>query len=370
MSIEEHLAVPPPVFSLNTSGSDLLAEAVAEKQHREFTHSANTRYPANLDIGDEVRETLLASEQFSGRIIYIAETPDKAIVRVDLNSGFADATAYGRSTQHLVDALAWIKEVQPEVDAPDDAVRVTFWSYGPHGPLQATRTLEAAEWDDVAANYGPETRLRLEGLMSSEFEPAHGGQLLLWSGEAGTGKTNALRALAREWKDWCRIHYIVDPEKFFGANADYLTQVLMGGEDDAKEFFATKGFESDARPQWRLLVLEDSGELMRADAAEVTGKALSRLLNTVDGLIGQGLRIMVLVTTNEEVGKLHPAISRPGRCASEIKFDKLTSADAEAWREMHELPPSAEAATLAELYAELLGFEGAHSKQPVGFATT
>ena len=48
------------------------------------------------------------------------------------------------------------------------------------------------------------------------------------------------------------------------------------------------------------------------DAKERTGQALSRFLNVVDGLIGQGLRLLVLVTSNEELGKLHPAVSRPG----------------------------------------------------------
>jgi hypothetical protein len=80
-----------------------------------------------------------------------------------------------------------------------------------------------------------------------------------------------------------------------------------------------------------LLVLEDTGELLRPDAKSIIGQGLSRFLNVVDGLIGQGLRVLVLVTTNEEIGALHPAVARPGRCAANIEFLPLTPAEASGW---------------------------------------
>lgn len=43
----------------------------------------------------------------------------------------------------------------------------------------------------------------------------------------------------------------------------------------------------------------------------------------MDGLIGQGFNLLVLVTTNEPVGKLHPAVVRQGRCLAEIEFGPL-----------------------------------------------
>ena len=57
--------------------------------------------------------------------------------------------------------------------------------------------------------------------------------------------------------------------------------------------------EDGLEKPWRLLVLEDTGELLSADARDRAGQGLSRFLNVVDGLIGQGLRVLVLVTTNE-----------------------------------------------------------------------
>jgi len=54
--------------------------------------------------------------------------------------------------------------------------------------------------------------------------------------------------------------------------------------------------------------------MMGADAKSQVGQGLSRLLNVSDGILGQGTKIMILVTTNENLGKLNPAVMRPGRC--------------------------------------------------------
>ena len=59
--------------------------------------------------------------------------------------------------------------------------------------------------------------------MSANYRP-ESGQLLLWHGEPGTGKTYALRALAWEWRAWCRFHYVTDPERFFN-EANYMLDV-------------------------------------------------------------------------------------------------------------------------------------------------
>src|SRR5262245_40411635 len=107
---------------------------------------------------------------------------------------------------------------------------------------------------------------------------------------------------------------------------------------------------------WRLLVMEDTGELLSADARERTGQGLSRFLNVVDGLIGQGLRVIVLVTTNEAIKKLHPAVARPGRCAANVMFDSLSDEEGAAWLASRGLDEEAGGArTLASLYAQAEG---------------
>jgi len=99
----------------------------------------------------------------------------------------------------------------------------------------------------------------------------------------------------------------------------------------------------------------------------LSARGLSRFLNVVDGLIGQGLRVLVLVTTNEEIGTLHPAVARPGRSAANIAFPPLTREEAKAWLERHGVDSAAPSPpTLASLYALLEGREAADTRV-VGF---
>jgi len=177
-------------------------------------------------------------------------------------------------------------------------VTVTFWTYSPHGPQPSWRTIAVPEWDEIEANYAHDTRSKLAHMMR-DFEPAHGGQLILWHGSAGTGKTFGLRALAWEWRDWCDFHYIVDPDSFFGEHADYLMSVLLMPAYDTPRhaivpfpgavvrFGNGEGEEERPEKPWRVLILEDTGELLTPDAKTMIGQGLSRFLNVVDGLIGQ-----------------------------------------------------------------------------------
>jgi hypothetical protein len=167
-----------------------------------------------------------------------------------------------------------------------------------------------------------------------------------------------------QWRAWCAAEYIVDPDLLFGAQPSDLVSVLLRNHDDHRS--ADGG---NATPRWRLLILEDSGEFLTLDAKERTGQALSRFLNVVDGLIGQGLRILVLVTSNEVLGRLHPAVSRPGRCVQTIRFHPFMTSEANAWLTRHGETPflGDQARTLAELYARVHGDAEMEQRPAVGF---
>lgn len=60
--------------------------------------------------------------------------------------------------------------------------------------------------------------------MSLDKDPGRSRQLVLWQGSPGTGKTTALRALGWEWRAWCEIHYVTDPEDLFGRSARHLME--------------------------------------------------------------------------------------------------------------------------------------------------
>jgi hypothetical protein len=337
-----------------------------------------------LDLSGE--RVFVHSSPWSRREIVLA---DRALVDVALFTGQAAVTVAAETEDEARTVLDRLRELLPAPD-PSGAqeVTVTFWTYGPHGPQPAWRSISVPQWREIEGNYSTPTRDGLMRLMSG-FKPAHGGQLVLWHGAVGTGKTFALRALAWEWREWCDIHYIVDPDSFFGQHADYLMHVLLQSEWEGHfAGYAPSGGGSyqvvsmgvsepeirdleeegpDRQPKgWRLLVLEDTGELLQPDAKAVIGQGLSRFLNVADGLIGQGLRVLVLVTTNEEIRKLHPAVARPGRSAANVRFDPLGPEEATAWLSRQGVGgPGSSAATIAELYARLEGLDA--PKQSVGF---
>lgn len=273
--------------------------------------------------------------------------------------------AYAPTAAAADELLEQLREEIPRAaDADSDLVPVTFWSLGQQGPESRRRMIDAPAFDDIERNY-PAAGCLLSLL--HDWTPGSGGQLILWHGDAGTGKTTALRALGREWRDWAQLHYIVDPDKFFGESASYMMSVMMSGEEEPQA-------EAVERPTWRVLVLEDCAEMLAPDARRDVGQALSRLLNACDGLIGRGLRLLILITTNEPLEKVHPAIARPGRCAHRIEFERFGAEEAIEWLPQVEqpgrltLPESMRASlTLADLYAIRDGHRTDNGRQPVGF---
>jgi hypothetical protein len=217
----------------------------------------------------------------------------------------------------------------------DERVDVGFWHMTQHGPRRRSRLIDACMWPEIRHNYARSTAAAIDGLAALEGETLT-GRVLLVHGPPGTGKTTALRSLAREWRAWCQLDFVLDPERLFG-DPGYLLEVVVGAE-------------SSDEPSWRLLLLEDCDELIRSGAKQASGQALSRLLNLTDGLLGQGRRVIVAITTNEDIARLHPAVTRPGRCLAQIAVGPLPYAEAVAWLGT---PTGIGAcgATLAELFA-------------------
>ena len=379
----------------------VVAQFTGEVLRRGYLHVASASWPTTTRL-----DALAAAATF------FSDATHHAYLELDRGvalavAHFGSVVAYGAGTT-ADDARASLDRVRAllpatEPSADETLIPVVFWSASMHGPAQIHRELTAPSWAEIADNYPDDVRASLQGVMGSEFRPERGGQLLLWHGETGTGKTTALRALAREWREWCTLHYITDPEKFFGEMADYMLEVMlqgeMGFEEPDEEAFGEDiageaasielgeaipampmgpvftGFSFHGmirgrrRTGWRLLVLEDAGELLAADARAATGQGLSRFLNAVDGLIGQGLRFLILVTTNEELGRLHPAVARPGRAAMKTQFKRLSPEESRAWLERHGAD-SADvdgAMTLAALYARLEGLDQPQPSRPLGF---
>jgi hypothetical protein len=288
------------------------------------------------------------------------------IALVDSGHGHVRIEVAGDTRDAAKGAAASLRaalETEPPVE---QQVSVAFWMRGEWGGDIRHREIEAASFGEIADNYAAPVRAALERLIA--MRAPERGRLILWRGEPGTGKSHALRALARAWGSWCSAHFIMDPEELLGQGGAYMLDVLTwdAGDED----------------RWRLLILEDAGELIAADARAVTGQALSRLLNVADGILGQGTRTLLLITTNEPVKRLHPAARRPGRCLADIEFTPLSRAEANAWlatrghdREVDRPTPLAElfgraddGPLEAELPAEGFGFARA-LHQPDTFGT-
>lgn len=264
---------------------------------------------------------------------------DGAVVHLRARWGITNVAVVGAELAPVEALVAQlVTAARAEVALPDGTVRMRFWSSGAKAPASAARKVTSPAWDDVAVNYSAATAAALGRLTAAPGLDGRSGRLVLWHGVPGTGKTTAVRALSRSWSSWCDTHYVTDPEQLF-ANPQYLLEVAGGDEDD-----------DEPAAKWRLVVAEDCDEYLRTDAKLRAGASLGRLLNLCDGILGHGLRVVVLLTTNEDVGTLHPAITRPGRCLSAVEFPPLSPAEAQAW-----LGPDSPAppgpVTLAELYA-------------------
>jgi Domain of unknown function (DUF5925)/ATPase family associated with various cellular activities (AAA) len=314
----------------------------------------------------------LTPGSFDDRVLYWMEQVHSREVLLERGSGQSAAlirVERGSSGHLNIEVAARELEAAREV-AQEFAIRfgrkkeqqdssrvcVSFWRDASPRPGSSDRFLDTVRWEDISANYSAPTCRRLDRLMATTGADLDGGHLMLWHGRPGTGKTYALRALAHEWKQWCEVHYITDPEALLG-RAGYLLHLVV--------------HETGDESRWRLLVMEDTGELLSIDARQNVGQALSRLLNTTEGLLGQGLRVLFLITTNEELGRLNPAVTRPGRCLSAIEFAPLTRAEARKWlvRSEVEIDPEAPL-TLSELYAISHGEIRSTSTTGLGFLSS
>ena len=152
-----------------------------------------------------------------------------------------------------------------------ERVSIAFWMRGEWGGDIRHREIEAQELRELAENYSAPVRAALERLMAREPRTAAASS----SGEGRPGPASPTRCApwsargrpgARRTSSWI-------PTNSSARRRVHARRAHLGGDDD---------------DSWRLLILEDAGELITPDARSVAGQALSRLLNVADGLIGQG----------------------------------------------------------------------------------
>jgi hypothetical protein len=191
-------------------------------------------------------------------------------------------------------------------------VNLAIWTHGDES--RSFRRLDVTAWEDIEPNYALATSRSIAPLMAPGYQPGR-GQLLVWHGAPGTGKSYALSALAYAWRDWAAFSYIADPDALLGDTAYLLEWMTL----------------RHALGRWRVAILEDTGELFGADAGKRTGQGLARLLNATDGMLGKESKTLFVITTNEPISRFHQAVVRPGRCVSRVEFEALPVEQAKAW---------------------------------------
>ena len=364
MALPDDLDVPTLAKALSIEldsharPTDMLFKAAALRHG--LVHALSDDWPTSATALGADEAALLFSHRQAGDWSGLFRL-GRVLGRLWIDSGTAYATLAASDPADLEPALHMLRATIPDRRHLNHGhqVCVRIWREGHYGGSdEELRVLDAGEWNRIDSNYAAATRTALERLMTMRAPDEGEGRALIWHGEPGTGKTYALRALGQAWRGWCDIHVVADAERFL-ANAGYMDEVL--------------DFRSDTE-RWRLIALEDTGELLTADARERVGQGLSRLLNATDGLLGQGTRALVLVTTNEPLVRLHPAMSRPGRCLADVEFAPLSPQEANAWLSERGDERVERPTTIAELYEIARGRESA-GRRPlrgvqVGFAAS
>jgi SpoVK/Ycf46/Vps4 family AAA+-type ATPase len=143
----------------------------------------------------------------------------------------------------------------------------------------------------------------ISGRVISTLSDANESGLVLFHGDAGTGKTSYLKHL---------LHTIT-------------TKKLIYMPPDLTEHISSPGFitfmMSEAMNS--ILLIEDAETVLRHREAG-GNQAVANILNISDGILGDVLKLQIVCTFNSPLSDIDPALRRPGRCIAEYRFEKLT----------------------------------------------
>jgi hypothetical protein len=329
----------------------LLIEPAVSLHKFTFTTSFSIGPTFPAPDGDEIADlfdeefteefTIVGGGQINEETVLVA-TSATSDVRIAIDGRAVDILVAAASFKVARDIGLGLKDRFPKADKRSDVLMVRTWYAGYQGVTSSYSDLILPSWDEIAPNYPEPTRTQLNELMALG-PPSHDsleGKLILFHGPPGCGKTFAIRALFRSWCEWCAPELLIDPESAFGETR-YLIQLLRSTAHQEPE---------SAERLWRVLVAEDADKYLGADARASDNPALDRLLNVSDGLIGQGSRLLYLLTTNSELAVLHSALVRPGRNLGVVEFRKFTPDEGHRWLGADGPVPKGEM-SLAELFA-------------------
>lgn len=346
-------ALPAPMFAIGdkTTGLDIAALSFQAKQvdgtepYLISDHFSSPIAPLEVLPPDAVVHRAVSTTTTA---MCFATTPIGSLL-IGSRSLMADVFVSAATLHDANTLIEFVRSRIPSTDRERPEVMLRTWHLGDFGPEFEDRRVDQQDWVDIEHNYPVRVARQFRRLVDLT-EPTNAGRLILLHGPPGTGKSTAIRTLAKEWRKWCTTNIVADPEQLFRA-PNYLNRVLRERPDVAARPRLDR--IPEAQQRWRLIVAEDTDEYLHSTARNDAGASLGRLLNVTDGINSDSHRALVILTTNEHVRNLHPALTRPGRCLAQIEFCKFTTTEARGW-----LPAEVEAPREPVSLAELLGLRG------------
>lgn len=236
-------------------------------------------------------------------VIEFADKDDRHVASASVNASsdypfkerkrFANVTVLGDSAavERLYCAL--------EEDFPQDkATKVTWFFNRPDGQTGSMLVDLKHEHTPVDEFY-PWIPEGIEDFQKAYMEAD--ANILLMLGDPGTGKTTLIRDFIKRQN---RATAVTHDEGLMHKD-EFFIQFMTGSQD--------------------ILVLEDADVLLRP--REGGNRAMSKLLNTSDGLVRSNKKI-IMTANITHMDEIDTALTRPGRCFRMIKFRELSAEEA------------------------------------------
>ncbi len=256
------------------------------------------------------------------------------------------------------DRNEWFERLKAEnfckenIDRESYEIGVSYM--GANGPGQFTKKMNKLTWKECKNNYPSTVRGKLQELVELTPDKLN-GKIIILTGTPGSGKSHFIQILGTEWREWCNITVVSSPVTYLSDDESALSLFNVLNRQDAER--------GDGK--WELIVMEDAADFIDLDASKSSG--FSTLLNCTDGFIGDGLKVIFLITANEKIEKIHKAVRRAGRLHRHIDINWLDVNEVNEWCVSNGMVPLNKQMCLSDLYALKKGVVTEVIETKVGF---